>query len=247
MPCGKLEGYPLLNPLLPLVPELLIKRPDTSGIVFIQPWWYGSKNPMFVGYRMVDSIAESFMQYPHAHTLIMPESTFCFDLQAYKNFISIWSDDLQGATLLLGSHRKSDTGFLNSIFVLRDRCVVQVYDKQHLMPFVERVPVFFDMFGCGNLFLKDHENVCAKSCEDLVVLQGQVCQIFVCSELFFQTKKVKGFPIIFLWNDAWLQFDWTKKLALKFIVYFSLKHSVAVIHASTQGQTNLKFVHKSCK
>lgn len=243
LPCGRLEGYPLINPLLPFMSYVSLQQCIDENMIFVQPWWYGSKNPMFVGYRMVDGIAKTMKQYPCAHSIIMPESTFCFDLDEYEKFISIWADGLQDVTIVFGSHRKVGIGFLNSIFVLRAGKIIHIYDKQHLMPFVECIPYCFNIIGCGNLFLKTDEKVCARLLNDVVPLNGQDYQIFVCSELFFQIKKVKNLPIIFLWNDSWLQFCWTKKLALKFIVYFALKNSVTVIHASTQGHTNMKFVH----
>jgi apolipoprotein N-acyltransferase len=249
LPYGKMEGYPLINPLLPLfsrVPSSDLKIADLKidDMIAVQAWWYGNLNPMFVGYRMLDSIAQCQVQYPNIKIIIMPESTFCFDLHEYENFFPIWSDGFQGGTILFGSHRKCGIGFLNSVFALRDGKIIKMYDKQHLMPFVEQIPGIFCLLGCGDLFLKNNEKVEAELTDDIFVLRETAYQVFVCSELFFQTKKVKGLPIIFLWNDSWLQFAWTKKLALNFIYYFSFKHGIAVIHASTQGTTNLRCLKK---
>ncbi|OGB86003.1 hypothetical protein A3J41_01640 [candidate division TM6 bacterium RIFCSPHIGHO2_12_FULL_38_8] len=246
LPCGVAEGYCLLNPILPFFSSSCDEK-IANELIFIQPWWYGNKNPMFVGYRMVDALNDCILQYPNAHAIVMPESTFCFDLHEYEKFISIWSDGLEGKTILLGTHRKFGNGYLNSVVAICDGKIQKVYDKQHLMPFVERVPNCFELLGCAHLFLKSREQAIPQKGDDVFIIGQESYQVFVCSELFFQTKKVKGLPIIFLWNDAWLQFCWTQKLALKFVHYFAWLHGVAVIHASTQGRTNLCRCVQPCK
>lgn len=235
VPFARLEGYPLMHPILPWM-NFFYKEPieKSNQIVFIQPWWYGNSNPMFVGYRMIDAICASVRNNLHVGTIIMPESTFCFDLHEYDDFIPIWSDGCEHVNIIFGTHRKSQDGYLNSVVMLRDGKIVQIYDKQHFMPFVEAT-----LWGI-DLFHRNHQKVHIEYENDIVTLGTQKYQIFLCSELFFQAKQVKGLPILMLWNDAWLEFGWVKNLALKYIQYFSWKHNVVVWHASTLGVTNIK-------
>jgi apolipoprotein N-acyltransferase len=232
IPLGRLEGYPLMHPVLPFI-NFVQKEQQTEGMIFIQPWWYGHANPMFVGYRMVESICQSVREHPDIHTIIMPESTFCFDMDEYSDFFPIWSDGCQEVNILFGGHRKSGHGYLNSIFWILSGKLVKVYDKQHFMPFVERAPWGLDLFGQKN------KEAFAKFDDDIVKLGAQEYQLFVCSELFFEAKQLKGLPILMFWNDAWLQFDWTKRLAIRYIDYFAWKHKTFVLHASTLGIANI--------
>ena len=234
LPCGRLEGYPLINPMLSWVIFFPKKTMHDSGMICIQPWWFGHSNPMFVGYRMVESICKSLRKYPQAHTIILPESTFCFDLHEYEDFCPIWSDGCEKVTLLFGSHRKSGQGYLNFICMVRDGKIVKMYDKQHFMPFIEDVPWGLDLFAQKN------KKAVAIYDDDIVILGEQKYQLFVCSELFFETKPTKGLPVLMLWNDAWLQFKWTKRLALRYIDYFAWKNQVPILHVSTLGITNIK-------
>ena len=125
--------------------------------------------------------------------------------------------------------------------MLRDGVVVICYDKQHLMPFVERRPYFFDLLGLAQLFSSQaDEGLNRDYGNDIILIEQQEYQLFLCSELFFQAKPIKQYPILLLWNDSWLYFEWTKRIALLFIDYFAMKHDVAIVHASTQGRTNIK-------
>lgn len=293
LPCGELEGYPFMNPLISLavIPELLQiiyyigdiggflliisfswfmawaiqnkdwkygvlsiicllpfvlglmytkKNPSMDGMTCITPWWHGCKNPMFAGYRILDALHAVDIKNKPVHTFIMPESTFCFDLQEYQHFISIWCDGFEGKNIILGSHRPSDGCYKNSVFMLRDGVIIACYDKQHLMPFVERNPCFFDLFGLMQMFpILAIQSSCIHHQDDIVWIDQRPYQLFLCSELFFQVKSTKQCPVLLLWNDSWLYFEWTKKIAMLFIDYFAVKNNVEMVHASTQGRTNI--------
>jgi len=238
--------YPALLALACLLPFAVgiflyeKKEMKMQSTVVLYPWWYGCKSPMFAGYRIVHDLQKVCIT---ATTIVMPESTFCFDLQEYQDFIKLWSDSVQGKTILLGGHRRicqSSDFCSNSVFVLRNGGIEQIYDKQHGMPFVERVPAFFDCIGLGAVFLEKKSGSGVLYHDDVVEISGHRYQIFICSELFFESKPVKGYPVLLVWNETWLYFDWVKDLALLFIDYFSVKHDVAVVHVSTQGRTNVK-------
>lgn len=235
--------------LLPFFAGVLVyekKETSKDGMAYVQPWWHGCKSPMFAGYRMIHDLCEIRSHNCNLRTIIMPESTFCFDVDEYKHFIPLWCNDMDGITILFGGHRRIDKDcdvFINSVFVLRNGLTQQIYDKQHYMPFIERVSYVFTLLGLGSLFIKSeyaklqgnwfcHNNDC-------ICLNGQMYQIFICSELFFHAKHIKKYPILLLWNDSWLSFNWVKSLALLYIDYVSVVYDIAILHASTQGRTNI--------
>ena len=216
------------------------KNPTMDGMIFVAPWWYESKNPMFVGYRIVDGLHEAVIKNQQAHTFVMPESTFCFDLEQYQHFISIWCDNFDNKNIILGAHRKVAGYYRNSVFMLRDGAIVTCYDKQHLMPFVERSAYFLDLLGLAQLFPVQVDQSCSVDFRDDIIWINQTrYQVFLCSELFFQAKATKQCPVLLLWNDSWLCFAWTKKIAMLCIDYFAVKNNVVIVHASTQGRTNI--------
>lgn len=218
------------------------KNADTQGLVVVHPWWYGCKSAMFAGYRMLHDLRTISDQYPLAHAFVMPESTFCWDIKKYENFIALWSESVEGRPMMFGGHRSvsQDCSFcINTVFLIQNG-VVQMYDKQHWVPFVERVPKVFDSVGLGRILIQDSVDVGNRFDDDVVLLHDTWYQIFICSELFFQAKQVKGYPVILLWNESWLMFDWVKRLAILFVAYFSVKYDVAVLYVSTQGRTNIR-------
>ncbi|MBP6892488.1 hypothetical protein KBB68_02810 [Candidatus Babeliales bacterium] len=235
IPLGRLEGYPLVHPILPFINYFPKKEYfNQKGLIFIQPWWHGHNNPMFIGYRMVESICKSVQKHSEIHTIIMPESTFCFDIDQYSDFFPIWCDGCEKINILFGTHRKSGNGYLNSIFWILNGKIIKIYDKQHFILFVESAP-----WGSLDLFGQKNKEAKVQFYDDVFVFGSQKYQLFICSELFFEAKLSKELPILMLWNDFWLQFAWTKRLALRYIDYFAWKNNVCILHASTLGMTNI--------
>ncbi len=208
------------------------KEPAINGIYSLKPWWYGCKSAMFAGYRMADSLSliTNFVEEKKIHTVVLPESTFCFDIDEYTDFFPIWSEGLDNVSILFGTHRKLYNYYQNCVLILKNKKIEYIYDKQHLMPFIEK-PLFSSFGLISDTFKKD-----------TIKLTDVTYQLFLCSELFFEIKPVTEKKVLFLWNDSWLSFDWTKLLAEKFIQYFTIKYQVAVFHVSTQGKTNISMI-----
>jgi apolipoprotein N-acyltransferase len=207
-------------------------------------WWYGNQNPSFVGYRIVDELNQCFINHQQTlKTIIMPESTFCFDIKEFEHFIPIWCDGLDDVTIIFGTHELCQGSMRNVVYGICNGQIIFRYFKEHLMPLIEYHPGILNFFGIKPWCVGVSDQCPAKIAlnnDDVLVLNGKKYQIFICSELFFQAKEVKGYPIIFLWNDVWLRYGWIKKIALLFIKYFSFVHQVPVWHVSTTGLTNMK-------
>ncbi|MBP7854636.1 hypothetical protein KAZ82_01725 [Candidatus Babeliales bacterium] len=219
------------------------QQPGTLCCKVLCPWWYQTTNSSYAGYRMVEDLNTCYANCRgDLKLIVMPESTFCFDIKTYQYFISLWCENLDDVTIIFGTHEHHDGGAYNVVYAICNGSIIFRYRKQHLMPFVEYHPKWLQWFGIAPFFhgvaarvpdFQDQNN------DDIIMLEGQLYQIFVCSELFFQAKSVKGYPIILLWNDSYLRYDWIKQLALIFIQYFEWKYQIVVWHVSTTGISNI--------
>ncbi|MCX5922961.1 MAG: hypothetical protein NTU89_00160 [Candidatus Dependentiae bacterium] len=227
---------------------------NNSNIKYIQPWWYGCKNPAFVGHKMAESINDELTKLPKAKAILMPESTFCFEIEDYQSFVSLWSDKDLDAIIMFGGHRRVGEVVLNSFFMLKRGKIVHVYDKMHLIPFVERsigwpnnflflkilpsclFPVACRVRHSQRRRLEPRGSSINEKSNDLIHICGQTYQIFICSEFFFEVKKTKGYPIILICNESWLYFEYMKKFMVLFIKYFEVKYDLHVLYATTKGR-----------
>jgi apolipoprotein N-acyltransferase len=251
------RGYRFLSLvfLIPFLAGFFSCQPvkvNKSNIKYIKPWWYGCKNPAFVGHKIAESIEGELASSSTASPVIilMPESTFCFEMEDYSSFVSLWSDKDSEAIIMLGGHRRVGEIVLNSFFMLRSGKIVYVYDKMHLMPFVERevgwsfnfskylFPVACTTGSSIKLLWAQSQNYQNLCTNELVNICGQIYQIFICSEFFFEVKKTKGYPVILICNESWLYFEYMKNFMVLFIKYFEIKYDVPVLYATTQGRSN---------
>lgn len=208
--------------------------------IIIIPWWYKKGDAMFCGYRLSHDICKAVSKDSSSKIILTPESTFCFDIEEYKSFIPIWCESANNIPILLAGHCFKKNIAHNGIFLLHNNKVVYSYFKQHKMPLIEK-SLWFEKIISLPLLTKEivlqgrHE----ENQKDLLVINNQNYQIFMCSEFFFESKKVVGHPILLLWNDTWLCCDYAKKLAVLFIKYFERKYNVHVYHVATSGLRNI--------
>ncbi len=161
-------------------------------------------------------------------------------MKEFQNFISIWSDSANDIPILLGTHCFRRDFPHNAIILLHNNKIMQIYFKQHKVPFAERTVILERILGYPILsfdWIADDEKKIMQN--DLICISGKIYQIFICSEFFFEIKKVWGYPVLLLWNDNWLSCDYIKKMALIFIKYFENKYKVNVYHLATSGATNI--------
>lgn len=227
---GRFEGYPLCNPILGF-----LNKPEKKSCDLLQSGkivWDKSFKPSFIAYRMVDWLHNHKKE--QTKIMVFPESTFCFDIDHFECFFPIWTEGFDDCLILFGTHKKE----WNVVYGLcKGQCVFW-YKKQHLMPFVEYIPRILDCIGCSRIFLQDHFPDLSGGEQDLIEHKGMIFQIFICSEFFFQAKKVKGYPILLLYNESWFEWEWMKNLTERFVTLFSFLYQVPVYYTSTQGRSN---------
>lgn len=236
--------FVLFVAMMPFVSGFIFYRPKQLPplpICFVKPWWHASKDPIFVGYRMVHDVTLLQHERPDITSIVMPESSFGWNIYNYLQFITMMSDYCAQTKILFGGQRTVDALSRGSFFVVQNGEMVFTYDKVHLMPFVER---FCYLFGLS-LFqqsLQQHDFFVYgdNDQDDVIEIEQIKVQLFICSELLFEAKSIKGFPILFVCNDTWLCCDYAKRWVSLFVNYCSIKYDVPIVWASVSGQTNIE-------
>ncbi len=292
--CGCFEGYPFINPLLPLVSWtswirpifqfgtifywilivvvnlsianfykiptinslifacLIIFSPSIylmfyknkndknfikkSDIIYLQPTWNAtsltSAQTFYEIGRHLDKIAAT---HPDAKFIVIPESGFAYNLMDWENKLNVWTSLFDDITIFIGGHFYDDCGnIFNSLYQISDGKIIARYDKQHLVPFVERIPhwiswmpILKDVFADQSCYFSypDHD-------QSSVIMAGFKPRI--CSELFF-TKPTCGpfvnkWPILFICNDSWFALDYARNLAKRSARLYSLQYHVTIVY-----------------
>ena len=280
------EGYPLINPLLPLVswpwylqpiaylgainywiiivlvnvsiaslykkfdiktltflivllgfPALFYRNSkkitvSKDGMFYLQPTW-NEKN--LTPYQIFDEIGKQLDQLATQHTdikfVFIPESGFCGNLFYWRNQLDRWTGLFSDTTtIFIGAHRYDLDGkkSFNSLYQICDGKIVTIYDKQHLMIFVERIPQLLPLFS--GLFTTD-DCVFSYPVHDQSKMIMAGFQPIICSELFYEKKKiVKDVPILFICNDSWLSLDYAKQLAKRSSRLYGLRHRLPIVY-----------------
>ncbi len=219
--------FPLLFTEKKLVVEI-----DKNSIVYLQPTWYNSTlsaSELFyhIG-RELDWIACS---YPHVRCVVLPESSFCYDLWAWRDQLSCWTDLFENSvSIFIGAHRHADGKIFNSMYEINQGSIVRVYDKEHLMPLVERIPWIMGwMHRDPRLLFSYGIN------DDYSDWEHALFMPMLCSELFVHHKKImSNKPILFLCNDSWFGCGYARTLAVRCAQLYSLEHTMAIVYVGIE-------------
>lgn len=207
---------------------------------FITPWWFSSKEPMFSGYRMISEVAKIKREQAGVRFICMPESAFNWNIYEYYQFVEMMGQDAPDVAIAFGGHHREGEGkpLKSSFFVFLNGNNVFLYNKMHLIPFMERPCPLFTALGIS-LHNDEFFAYGAKDQNDIVTINGVSLQVFICSEFLTEAKRPKGVPVLFLCNDAWLTCDYAKKWVLLFIRFFEIRYGVSVFFGTVCGQTNI--------
>lgn len=207
---------------------------------FIKPWWFTSKEPMFSGYRMVSEVGKVARENKDIRFICMPESAFNWNIHEYYQFIEMMGQDAPDTFIGFGGHRREGALLKSSFFVVKDGEKIFEYDKRHLIPLMERSSEVLTALGLKQLLSQD-EFFAYGDCEqnDIVEIDGVAYQVFICSEFFFEAKKTRGIPVLFVCNDAWLCCDYAKEWVELFVQYFAIRYHVPVFFGTVCGKNNI--------
>lgn len=214
---------------------------DTGGICFIRPWWHTSKDPMYAGYRMVHNVTQCIHHNRDISTIILPESSFGWNIYHYSEFIPMLSDYSPEVKVMFGGQRLVEGRLRNCYLAVKKGQIIFSYDKQHLVPLMERNSDFLTYIGYGELLCSTSDTFVPGSADqdDTIVINGMLYQLFVCSELLHESKPIKGLPILFACNDTWFQFSIMRYWVMLFVRYIELRYDVPVLFCTTSGLSNI--------
>ncbi len=138
IPAVGLLGLPLL-----VVPEPLAVDPDRPIVRLIQPnapqhqKWDPDFIPIFYNRQL-----EFTRAAPVVDLVIWPETAIPYVLERAGGLMAQISEAANGAGVILGAQRSEDADFFNSLAVIGPSGAVSaVYDKHHLVPFGEYIPL----------------------------------------------------------------------------------------------------------
>lgn len=171
------------------------------------------QTPFTASLTISDEIVRLYKKNKNIQAYVFPESSFCYDIATHQQCIDSWTDILGDAPLIMGTYHRCNQGLCNSVVVIQHGAIVQRYCKQHAMMCVESNLGLLRYFGQQNLFGTICSDCDGMHTHDVVTINGVSYQMFICSELFFQTKQTKGLPIMMLWNRYWFMLEWTKTIA----------------------------------
>jgi apolipoprotein N-acyltransferase len=200
---------------------------------YIQPSWTALSIPeqFYAIQKELDHLA---VHYEDLDYIFMPEGAYPHNLAAVADkleaFDSLW---VHKPLIILGAHRcGADT--YNSAYCIRDGRIIHSYDKQHLVFFVERLPLIMRLLQhTTSAFMPEHGFFTYPDEQQQDEIGG--FQLYICSELFFKFKHPGGKPIIFLCYDAWFSCDYLQKLVYYDVQLYSIQYQVPIIYIGHAG------------
>ena len=176
----------------PNAPQHLKWRPDMAPVFF---------------QRLLDLSAAPADTPPDV--VIWPETALAWRLDIAEEIFPLIADAAGGAEVIFGAQRLDEQGFYNSLAVLQpDATISHVYDKHHLVPFGEYIPLASLLAATG--LMPDAERRGYASGPGARVLDlgaaGRILPL-ICYEAIF-ARDVAAAPerpdwIVQITNDAW--------------------------------------------
>jgi apolipoprotein N-acyltransferase len=205
-----LLGFPAL--FQPPFTKIIINKCE---MVYIQPLWNDRNfSPAQMFYEIARQLDCLAIDNPNVKFVLIPESGFAHDLMAWHDYLHAWTSLFDDVTIFIGGHRYEQEKVFNSLYHINNGRIVSYYDKNHLVPFVERIPGWISWIPMFNCVFTTHDHVFSYPTKDQSDLIVAGFQPFICSELFFEAKRpVQDKPILFICNDSWLALDYAKQLA----------------------------------
>lgn len=210
---------------------------DPSTIAFVQPDWQAetlTAAELFyrIG-RCLDTIA---VQQPSVNLVLFPESSFPYNLMDWRDKLPAWTTLLDEHTsIIIGAHRYQGSCIYNSVYQIVDGKIVAWYDKTHLMPFVERMPLVIEYLPWLQSLYCNQGRYFSYPCDDQADVAMMGYRPCICSELFLQKKKQvrTGQSLIFVCNDSWLGYDFAVELGLRCAQLYALEHSASILYVGS--------------
>lgn len=178
---GRVEGYPFLNPLIPLAKykwflvfytflfngNFNLPNLDLKGckVVYLKPVVKSFNqrpedlSPIMVGQKIYHELSslnlEKYSSYENV-IVVSPETAYPFPLNKNLDQIKLWNCAMpKNCHFLLGSQRETGAKLFQTAYWLHGCRISDFYDKKHCVPFVEKTHSFWKRIPwANNIFLK---------------------------------------------------------------------------------------------
>jgi apolipoprotein N-acyltransferase len=182
-------------------------------------------------------ITELLARRPEVQVILMPESSYPFELNEQEDVINLWSINAlhKGQLLVIGSYYQEEGDCYNGIYGIAECRVIFNYVKNCRMPFTEYVPFPWSMFSCTqHLFLKNKQGFSTKKSVRMLPLTADFwVQPALCSEFFFDAyDPTVRLPILALVNDSWFSSFSIKRLMYLFARFAAIERSMPIMYIS---------------
>jgi len=154
-------------------------------------------------------------QWPDIKIFFTPESAFPYTLNETSRVLNLWTDNVlhQDKWFFIGAQRQKRDAIMNTVFLMHQCRIIQLYDKSRLIPFFERkvaLPATFQR--CNDLFLKEKRPFTTAAQQSSALLTTHPLlgnyTMYICSEWLFKEKKEASLYIIFMKLNRFKQTPW---------------------------------------
>jgi apolipoprotein N-acyltransferase len=207
---------------------------DCSDYAYVQPTWIGKNIGASELFWMIEKkLAAVAQQYPATRCVILPESAFPYPIEDFDDQLACWSSLFLPETIIvLGCHTSKNEELYNSVVVIRDGKITQMYHKRNLVPLVERIPKLFGVHVFEDVFTSREYVFSYPQDQEDEIIGGLVLRI--CSEFFCNPHYLKSdVPLIILANDSWFNYSTTLQLVYQSVCLFYAKYRKSILYAGT--------------
>lgn len=189
--------------------------------------------------KTITAIQNIKIKQPEATLIVMPETTFSFEMNHFS--IKMLQENLDETTnLLFGCYYRQK----NSILCVNNERIIFTYEKTTYHPFSETLYWPWNFFKekgwLPHLFLCGKENILAsdnKSNTWFIDIDNKQNLIFpaICSDLFFNTQakiNKESDYIFFICNDSWFSYHYFRNLMSLYAVYIAVENRIPIIYVS---------------
>ncbi|MBT3456176.1 hypothetical protein HN446_03875 [bacterium] len=172
--------------------------------------------------------------------IFMPESTFPFPINNYPFVVDLWSYNAltKNTKLVLGTHRKEGSSYLNCVCVLHQGRITKIYDKKEHLLLTEkfpRMPLLKILFK--DTFLKSsYPFISGSKKKNIFFLKEQPVEFFLCSEFFvpryFSDVQSDCKTIVCFVNDGWFSCNYIVTAMLLCARMHALENNKNVLYVS---------------
>ena len=236
---GYKEGYPFLNPCIPLAKLITKEKIIPSSIHYLKPI-KSYNHPIADGQKIFHALTKQNIS--NKKIIVAPESFFNFPMNRFPSLVALWSCIIPADTFFIfGSQWEEDNHLYQVACCLHKQKFTWVYRKKHLIAFVEQMPPLFSSTSwLRALFLHNVQEFKQAPIQNPIInVHDQKIMVQLCSEFFFTKVKTDTdnlTMIFFLVNDSW------------FVDYFrKIMENLACIKSVWLNTPVLYVGHNHCK